>query len=63
MTDRKLIRNAFKCRTCGAVVESKHCHDFRMCSCGNFADGGLDYVRRGGVFEDMEDLCEYDGSL
>lgn len=55
----KLIRNAFKCKFCETVVESKHTHDFRCCPCGNYADGGLDYVRRVGNLEDMEDLCEY----
>lgn len=40
------------------VVESKSVHDFQECKCGNFTDGGLDYIRRGGKIEDMEDLSE-----
>jgi hypothetical protein len=43
-----IIRNAAKCLKCGDVIESKHCHDFVKCSCGNlFVDGGKDYLRRG----------------
>lgn len=51
-------RNAFRCKKCGMVVESKSVHDFEQCKCGNFTDGGLEYVRRGGKIEDMEDLSE-----
>lgn len=54
----KIMRNAFRCRKCGMIVESKSVHDFQTCKCGNFTDGGLDYVRRGGNIEDMEDLSE-----
>ncbi len=56
MTEWK--RNAFRCKKCGMVVESKSVHDFQSCKCGNFTDGGLEYVRRGGKIEDMEDLSE-----
>lgn len=56
MTEWK--RNAFRCKKCGMVVESKSVHDFQECKCGNFTDGGLDYIRRGGKIEDMEDLSE-----
>lgn len=54
----KIERNAFKCKKCGMIVESKSRHDFQTCKCGNFTDGGLDYVHRGGNLEDMEDLTE-----
>ena len=54
----KIKRNAFRCKKCGMVVESKSVHDFQECKCGNFTDGGLEYVRRGGNIEDMEDLSE-----
>lgn len=44
----RLTRNAGKCAKCGDVIESKHRHDFRSCSCGAiFIDGGLDYQRCG----------------
>lgn len=54
----EIKRNAFRCKKCGMVVESKSAHDFEQCRCGNFTDGGLEYVRRGGKIEDMEDLSE-----
>lgn len=50
---KKLKRNAMKCLTCGAVVESKFRHDFQPCLCPEgsgteiFVDGGLDYQRCG----------------
>jgi len=59
-----LIRNAAKCLHCGTVIESKHSHDFKTCTCGKISiDGGLDYSRKlfhGAKFEDDGiDLCEY----
>lgn len=55
-----IIRNAAQCLLCGDIVESKHRHDFRRCSCGNiFVDGGREYVRRGAERWDMmRDLSE-----
>lgn len=45
----RLIRNAARCLQCGDVIESRHTHDFAMCSCGNIAvDGGPSYVRIAG---------------
>jgi hypothetical protein len=47
-TKSKLVKNSIKCNTCGDVLVSKHGHDFVKCTCGNvFADGGLNYCRRG----------------
>lgn len=45
---------AIKCLKCGKVMESHHRHDFNMCECDNetFVDGGVDYLRFGGM--DME---------
>lgn len=39
-----------KCLECGAILESKHRHDFRSCGCenGTFVDGGNAYLRYGG---------------
>jgi len=36
--------------SCGELLECKHRHDFRRCSCENetFVDGGDDYLRIGG---------------
>ena len=61
---KKLVRNAIKCKHCGDVVESKSVHDFEQCSCGAcFADGGLEYLRRGfktSPDDDYEELAEYE---
>ena len=57
---KKVIRNAFRCKKCGETVVSGTRHSFVHCKCGNFTDGGTDYIRRGGNFEDMEDLSEYE---
>lgn len=59
MAERRLTRNAAQCRKCGVVLESKHRHDFKSCACGNYVDGGLSYIRRGGKPEDFTDLCEW----
>lgn len=57
--ERELTRNAFYCKKCKMTVESKSVHDYQKCKCGNFTDGGLDYIRRGGNTADMEDRCEW----
>jgi hypothetical protein len=51
-------KNAAYCKRCEQTIESKHRHDFVECACGNFVDGGLDYLRRGGNFEDLVDISE-----
>jgi hypothetical protein len=51
-------KNAVYCKKCKQTIESKHRHDFVSCACGNFVDGGLDYLRRGGNLEDMVDISE-----
>lgn len=56
---RKIIKNAFRCKKCGEIVESTSRHSFIHCKCGNFTDGGHDYIRRGGNPEDIEDLTVY----
>lgn len=40
-----------KCLECGAILESKHRHDFVRCKCPNetFVDGGDEYLRYGGI--------------
>lgn len=57
--ERELIKNAFYCKKCKMTVEPKSVHDYQKCKCGNFTDGGLDYIRRGGNTADMEDRCEW----
>ena len=39
---------------CKDIIESKHVHDFKWCSCKSIAvDGGLEYLRRVGNLEDV----------
>lgn len=48
-----------KCLKCGDIIESKYRHNFISCSCGAcFVDGGNDYCRVGGNFEDMRFIDE-----
>ena len=57
MIAEKVITNKIKCKKCGDIVESKHCHDFRMCKCESVGvDGGHDYLRSTGNREDYEEL-------
>ena len=61
-TKMVLTRNAVKCLVCNIILESKHRHDFKMCSCLNSSsvDGGLSYIRCGAKDLDLiENLCEY----
>jgi hypothetical protein len=37
------VRHAIQCKKCSDTIESKHPHDFKMCSCGAVGvDGGID---------------------
>ena len=55
----KIIHNRIKCLKCGDIIESFTVHDFRACSCGSCCvDGGKEYLRRCGDFEDWEDVSE-----
>lgn len=48
-----------RCLECGDVIESKHRHDFVLCSCGNaFVDGGSDYLRYGAYSMDTVEVVE-----
>lgn len=61
-THKVLTRNAVKCLVCNTILESKHRHDFKMCSCLNSSsvDGGMDYQRISAKDLDLiENLCEY----
>jgi len=60
---KKLVRNRIRCNHCGDEIESKHRHDFVMCSCRTvFVDGGIHYMRRGYTIsrEDFTDLSEFE---
>ena len=64
---KKIIRNAIRCNLCGDEIESKHCHDFRWCSCRSCAvDGGHSYLRRlyaqEGCFTDISTFEEEDSN-
>ena len=64
--------NKAKCRNCGDIIESKRRHDFVACSCfahflnngghGIFIDGGQDYFRAGGNFDDLERIVTEDST-
>lgn len=61
MKSKKIKRNAARCAECGAVVESRHVHDFVSCPCGAmFVDGGREYIRRGGNPDLIEELTEWE---
>ena len=58
------IRNRCKCKVCGAILESKFRHHFVECNCNDgdnriFTDGGYDYTRRGGCFDNIISLDEW----
>jgi ribosomal protein L37AE/L43A len=57
----RLLINAAKCRKCGDTIVSRHRHDFVRCKCGAIAiDGGLDYARAVGNFNDFQFITEYE---
>lgn len=46
-TKDRIVRNRIRCLNCGDIIESRHYHDFVLCSCGDCAvDGGVEYLRR-----------------
>jgi hypothetical protein len=51
-----IVLNLARCLGCRRVLLSASRHDFWMCACGTFVDGGNDYIRRGGNPEQIEDL-------
>ena len=58
---KKIIRNRIRCKHCGDVIESSYTHEYISCSCGACAvDGGLEYLRRTGSFDDFEELAEFE---
>ena len=58
--------NSAKCLNCGDVLVSVHVHDFVTCSCfenkegntGIFIDGGDEYCRYGGNFDNFKWIDE-----
>lgn len=65
----KILHNRAKCLKCFDIIESKYCHDFVTCSCGDLSvDGGKDYLRRvgdlsEGSWEDLSESVELNDSL
>ena len=58
----KIIKNKAQCALCKDIIVSTHVHDFVQCSCGAiFVDGGNEYLRRGGNFENIIELSEVEG--
>jgi hypothetical protein len=52
-----IVQNAVNCLSCGDLIVSKHRHDFVNCTCGAvWVDGGQDYLRRVGDFENAVEL-------
>lgn len=47
-----------RCLKCNTILESKYRHDFQECECGNFVDGGNDYMRIGGDASLIQVWCE-----
>ena len=59
--DKKILVNKIQCKKCKDIIESKHVHDFKWCTCKSIAvDGGLEYLRRVGNLEDIIELSEFE---
>lgn len=57
--NKKIIRNAIRCKKCGVVIESNSRHNMVWCPCGMCAvDGGHDYLRRAFKTDDPEEAFE-----
>ena len=60
-SDNQILINKIQCNKCKDIIESKHVHDFKWCSCKSIAvDGGLEYLRRVGNLEDIIELSEFE---
>lgn len=42
------------------LLTSRYVHEWVECLCGNFVDGGREYLRRGGRVEDLEEMSEFE---
>lgn len=59
--NKKILVNKIQCKKCKDIIESKYVHDFKWCKCKSIAvDGGLEYLRRIGNFEDIIELSEFE---
>ena len=58
---RRVLVNKVRCKKCNDILESKHEHDFKRCSCGSiFIDGGTDYQKYGWGLNQQEEKSELD---
>lgn len=61
LSNKKILVNKIQCKKCKDIIEFKHVHDFKRCSCKSIAvDGGLEYLRRVGNLEDIIELSEFE---
>ena len=61
ISNNKILVNKIQCNKCKDIIESKHVHDFKWCSCKSISvDGGLEYLRRLGNLEDIIELSEFE---
>ena len=61
INNKKILVNKIKKKKCKDIIESKHVHDFKWCTCKSIAvDGGLEYLRRVGNLEDIIELSEFE---
>ena len=61
LSDKNILVNKIQCKKCKDIIESKHVHDFKWCTCKSIAvDGGLEYLRRVGNLEDITELSEFE---
>lgn len=61
--NKMILVNKIQCKKCKDIIESKHVHDFKWCKCKSIAvDGGLEYLRRIGNFEDIIELSEFENN-
>jgi hypothetical protein len=52
-----ILQNQVRCKKCGDEPYSAHRHDYKYCKCGAVAvDGGMEYLRRVGDVENMEEM-------
>lgn len=61
--ERRILRNALRCNSCGDEIESTFRHDYRSCKCGNaVVDGGRAYLRHGcrDGWDSITDLSEFE---
>ncbi|MFL0504795.1 hypothetical protein ACH0B5_03520 [Ureibacillus sp. 179-F W5.1 NHS] len=58
---RRVLVNKVRCKKCNDIIESKHEHDFKRCSCGSiFIDGGKYYQKYGWGLNQQEEKSELD---